>query len=445
MGSTALLLLAINHAPYLQNVTPNSITVVWQTSTSEVGTVHFSPMGGGTEQVVSDSAATTDHYITLSNLSPSTRYSYFVSSPANGQTTPAELHTAPSSGEPFTFLVYGDNRDDQAAHASVVNRMAMEAADLIIQTGDMTADGTQETLWTTFFGIEKDLLASNVVYPAIGNHEGNGILFAKYFVLPQNGAAGLTPGERTYSFKYSNSMFIALDANNPSGGSQVQWLQQQLAAARADSSVQNIFVYYHQCAYSNGTGHGDTSTVDSAWVSDLEGSGGVTLVFQGHDHIYSRLTHGPNTYIVAGGGGAPLYGTTASTAATVVKTEASHHYIRVQVNGTYIQATVFRPDGTQIEQFTVGQPGGTGGAGGSGGSGGAGGSGGTPGSGGSGGSGAGGAGGSGAGGAGGQGGGNTSTDSGGCQMATGAPAGAAVFLIFGILVARRRSRYNRRG
>ena len=345
MGTSALLFLAFSHAPYLQNVTPNSITVVWQTSASEIGSVHFTPMGGS-EQVVSDAQATTDHYVTLSNLSPSTRYRYFVSSASSGNSTAAELHTAPAGNEPFTFLVYGDNRTDDAAHAQVVARMQMESPDFIIQTGDMTPDGTVESNWTNFFNIEKTLLASNVIFPAIGNHEGDGVLFAKYFALPQNGAAGLSPAERTYWFKYGNSAFIALDANNPSGGSQVQWLQQQIAAARADSTVQNIFVFYHQCAYSNGTGHGDTSTVDSAWVPTLEGNGGVTLVFQGHDHIYSRITHGPNTYIVAGGGGAPLYGTTANTAGTVVKTEATHHYIRVQVNGTYIQATVFRRGGT---------------------------------------------------------------------------------------------------
>src|SRR5262249_24676838 len=139
MGTSALLFLAFSHAPYLQNVTPNSITVVWQTQASEVGSVHFTPMGG-TEQVLSDSSATTNHAVTLTNLSPSTRYSYFVSSPSSGQSIAAELHTAPTGNEPFTFLVYGDNRRDGATgsdtpHQQVVARMQMEAPDFIIQTG----------------------------------------------------------------------------------------------------------------------------------------------------------------------------------------------------------------------------------------------------------------------------------------------------------------------
>src|SRR3989442_693080 len=101
MGTYALLLLTVSKGPFLQNVSPSGITVVWQTSTSEIGSVHYTPMGG-TEQVASDAQATTLHQVTLANLAPSTRYSYFVQSAASGQTTPAELHTAPAADEPFT-------------------------------------------------------------------------------------------------------------------------------------------------------------------------------------------------------------------------------------------------------------------------------------------------------------------------------------------------------
>jgi hypothetical protein len=34
---------------------------------------------------------------------------------------------------------------------------------------------------------------------------------------------------------------------------------------------------------------------------------GVKLVFQGHDHLYYRTVRSGITYVVTGGGGAPLY------------------------------------------------------------------------------------------------------------------------------------------
>jgi hypothetical protein len=354
MEHVALLLLSIVKGPYLQNVSPHGVTVVWQTSSAEAGEVHYTSPGGS-EQVASDGGGTL-HKITLAGLTAGTRYSYFVRSAQSGASGAASLHTAPAGDEPFTFLVYGDDRDDDAAHAQVVGRMGTESADFILQTGDMTGDGRVDSNWVRFFQIEHDLLASNVMYPAIGNHEYDGILYAQHFAPPENGASGLLPPERTYWFQYGNSRFIALDTNNPTSSGQATWLTQLLAAARSDPSVRNIFVFYHECAYSNGTGHGDTAGVKQTLVPILEAGGGVTLVFQGHDHIYSRLRHGPNTYVVAGGGGAPLYGVDGTTEGMVQHTEAVHHYLRVRVSGGYVEATAVRADGTTIEQFTIGAP-----------------------------------------------------------------------------------------
>ena len=124
--------------------------------------------------------------VPLTGLDPATRYSYAVQS---GGATLAEGHfvTAPRPGQPVTFLVYGDDRTDDAAHAAVVAAMAAAPADFVVQTGDMVADGVRQLSppGSASFDIEHAFLSEHAVFAAIGNHELvddlSGSAFLRYF------------------------------------------------------------------------------------------------------------------------------------------------------------------------------------------------------------------------------------------------------------------------
>jgi len=58
------------------------------------------------------------------------------------------------------------------------------------------------------------------------------------------------------------------------------------------------------------------------------------------------------TYLVTGGGGAPLYDVTADTP-YVKKALMVHHHCEFSVDGNTISVRAIQPDGALIEQFTL--------------------------------------------------------------------------------------------
>ncbi|HID85752.1 MAG TPA: hypothetical protein EYP55_00030 [Anaerolineae bacterium] len=77
----------------------------------------------------------------------------------------------------------------------------------------------------------------------------------------------------------------------------------------------------------------------------------MQLVFNGHDHDYERsLVNGVN-YIVAGGGGAPLY--PVGSGPHTVYSESTLHVVSVSVNEHILTSVGVRPDGTTFDRFTM--------------------------------------------------------------------------------------------
>src|SRR5205085_12206770 len=78
----------------------------------------------------------------------------------------------------------------------------------------------------------------------------------------------------------------------------------------------------------------------------------VQLVINGHDHDYQRHISKGITYLVTGGGGAPLYDVTPDTP-YVKKAKKAHHYCELSVDGETMSVRAVEPDGSVIEAFTL--------------------------------------------------------------------------------------------
>src|SRR5206468_3842725 len=84
------------------------------------------------------------------------------------------------------------------------------------------------------------------------------------------------------------------------------------SAAKADNTIDHVFVWVHQAPYSVGQ-HGDdvgsfggTGTQQNFTPIFDDAASKVTAVFAGHDHIYARMDDGSHpVYVVSGGAGAP--------------------------------------------------------------------------------------------------------------------------------------------
>ena len=103
--------------PYLQDLAPTSITVMWQFDELVPAKLIVEGPGG---QKVQDVAPGRIAEATVEGLAPSTRYRYRVE--AVGQTWQGEFATAPPTGKdvPFSFIVVGDTRESIEQHRRVV-------------------------------------------------------------------------------------------------------------------------------------------------------------------------------------------------------------------------------------------------------------------------------------------------------------------------------------
>lgn len=86
----------------------------------------------------------------------------------------------PNDKSHFTFIVYGDSRQnrkqkeyDKIVRAHIARQIRAENPAFVIHTGDMVRKGTSKEQWKQFNEVFKDPLEAHGIlhYPAIGNHD----------------------------------------------------------------------------------------------------------------------------------------------------------------------------------------------------------------------------------------------------------------------------------
>jgi predicted phosphodiesterase len=339
--------------PYLQDLAPESITVMWQMDEAHPATLVVTGPGGEKTLKI-DPARIAEARV--EGLQPSSRYRYRVT--VGEEAWEGEFATAPPTGKdiPFSFAVIGDTRYGMGPHRRVTERMAQEVPDFILGTGDMVDDGSRQDQWQEFFDVENSLLRNNVYFPAVGNHDRQGRgrtadTYRAYFSVPENG----NETERYYAFTYAASRFLVLDSNIYSFAltDQTAWIERELIAARQDPEIKHIFVVMHHPPYSISL-HGGAKDLRDRWTP-LFSQYQVSAVFSGHDHVYTRAEADGVRYFVSGGGGAPLYPKRPRDPvdlAAVKRFERVFHFLRINVTGPRVEITAIRADGTTIETTT---------------------------------------------------------------------------------------------
>jgi hypothetical protein len=78
----------------------------------------------------------------------------------------------------------------------------------------------------------------------------------------------------------------------------------------------------------------------------------VAIVFNGHDHGYERSVANGVTYIVTGGGGAPLYPKTHRNP-TSVYFDSVYHFVQITLSGDTLYGVAIKPNGTEFDHFTI--------------------------------------------------------------------------------------------
>ncbi len=291
--------------PYLQNVEPTAITVMWETAEPCVGAVRFT--GGPAESVtVSEEEPGRVHELRLTGLEPATSYSYEILWERK-ELGPWPFRTAPPTGKtPVRIAFYGDSRTNSEVHRRCVAVMMEYEPQLVVNAGDLVNAGKVYEQWKPqFFDPLAPLIRSVPIFTVLGNHEQNSHHYYQYFDLPGN--------EAWYTADFGVVHLIALDSCQKTSpdSEQTKWLREALENAPQDRWV---VVVLHSPLFSAHPTRG-VATCRWSWQPIFQ-EYGVDLVITGHDHHYQRChpvgslvderEHGV-MHFTTGGGGAGLY------------------------------------------------------------------------------------------------------------------------------------------
>ena len=325
---------------------PGGMVVSWKTDVPVKAVVYydladnFSSTGEfGLSLEVPAEAADEDniYHVELGGLEPNTAYSYEVILEGGVESPVGTFWTSSADLDHFVFTVYGDTRTYPERHRMVVEAMAAEGPRFVVHTGDLVENGGVEDQWDSrFFWATAPLIKDAPYLTVPGNHENNAPEYYQAFALPRGGG---DYGEEWWSMDYGVVHLVGLDTNAltlPNGFGrmikQINWLKRDLAAAR-ERGAKFIFVFFHHPLFSSSAGYYPGNEGLRAVWHPIFVRYGVTAVFSGHCHSYERLTEDGVTYIVTGGGGAPLGGFRSEPVPGSVRRLAVLHYIRVTIEG----------------------------------------------------------------------------------------------------------------
>jgi acid phosphatase type 7 len=372
--------------PYLQQVSANGATIVWATRQAGTAQALITPSGGGAFTVAATStlypATTTglaadyyQHVAKVTGLAASSTYSYdILVSGVDLNATTDTFTTAPPRGTGIvSFVMFGDSGTGSPEQAQIASLLDGESFDLALHGGDLaygvstgTGGATYQTMEDWFFSMYRRWLRRDPVMPAIGNHDSrasnlDGRPYLDMFVLPTQGASPGYPdhAERYYSFDYGPMHVIVLDTElafqDPAREAvQLAWADADLAATSQPWKV----ALYHRSPYSAGGEHGSDLPVRAAFAP-LFDKYNVQLSLSAHEHDYERTVplradvNDPTgtTYIVSGGGGAPLY--PSGTAAWTAFSTSVPHYVRGSVSDCVLHLEAVGTSGAAFDQVTL--------------------------------------------------------------------------------------------
>src|SRR2546421_76582 len=119
-----------------------------------------------------------------------------------------------------------------------------------------------------------------------------------------------------------------------------------------NENAKAVFVFFHVPPYSVGTVHGPDLEIRKALCPLFE-KYHVTAVFNGHEHIYYRTVRNGIPYIIAGGGGAPLYPIDPGLAEKGDVYASVHHYCVCEISGNTMRLRTFTDKGKKIDEATI--------------------------------------------------------------------------------------------
>ncbi|WP_240612957.1 metallophosphoesterase [Chitinophaga parva] len=353
--------------PYLQRMTPRSVSIMWITSRNCYSWVEYGTNGQLDQHTHHETAGLIDandhvHRIDLVNLQPNTTYQYRVCSKEITDFHPYKLqYGATITSETYTFktfddkaqsvswLMLNDIHDRPASFAPLLALNNNAPQDFVFLNGDMFDFQTdeQQIIDHLLTPLTQTFASQQPFFYTRGNHETRG-KFAR-----QHAGYFACPGDRYYfSFTQGPVHFVVLDTGEDKLDDHVEysglvafdnyrieqarWLEQEINTPAFRKAKYRV-VLMHIPPFNSGDAHGTLHCREL--FNPLFNKGKVDLMICGHTHKYGVWppTDEHHYPIIIGGG----------------PKEGNRTLIRVNANGHSLDLSMLRDDGVEVGTYNI--------------------------------------------------------------------------------------------
>lgn len=214
--------------------------------------------------------------------------------------------------------------------------------DTVIMTGDnIYYEDTPADMKTKFEDAYRPLIDRGVkFYATLGNHDSPNQRFYELFNMK---------GEEFYRFKKGDVSLYSLNSTYMDKR-QLDWLRSEVAK---DTNKWRI-AFFHHPPFSSGKRHGSETDLQKVLVPVLL-SGGIDVVFTGHDHFYERIKPQNGIYyFVAGAGGKIRKGDIRKNSPLTDKGfDADLSFMLVEIAGDDMHFQVVARNGATIDSGVI--------------------------------------------------------------------------------------------
>ena len=182
--AAALEAATLTRSPYIQNLGPHRVTIIWTTPERGEGAVEFFAegrealrAGASAEEFAASSTGLKAGYFQyradITGLEPGKQYGYrvLVDGEALAGGDGFRFRT-PAAGNALRFLVFGDSGAGTPAQAALGALMARETADFVLHTGDLAyPHGSFTDFNDRVFPVYAEWMRRRCFFPVPGNHE----------------------------------------------------------------------------------------------------------------------------------------------------------------------------------------------------------------------------------------------------------------------------------
>ncbi len=265
---------------------------------------------------------------------------------------PPEAFSVKPENQPLRVLAFGDFGTGSTAQKETAAQMLAyhrkTPFDFGVTLGDnfysLGMASPQDARWKTWW---EEMYAPLGIkfYASLGNHDWGQADSPAAEILYSDKSPSWKMPAPYYTFTAGAVQFFALDTNDMSGA-QLAWLKEQLDKSKARWKI----VYGHHPIYSDGE-HGDDGRLIKNLLPILEAKADIYLV--GHDHIIEHLKPSDSRlhFLIAGGGGAPLYKIKESKRAYFAQSVNGFAVLEAGVDE--IKVRFIGADGKQLYEYPI--------------------------------------------------------------------------------------------